>query len=180
MRIRIWNTALKVVIAQTFLLQVWWRQRYQKGAAYSCCNQDVPYHSTATWSTIRRMLFSNARYQHGCLMLSLWPMQYRRDTSMHSGSPAKVDILLTYLLTSPLWLLKIIGSDELSAALFCLPRRVPTGARILCTFLQHWVAMTTSLMEGQTWRAMPTRAEVFSKKHLKTKSQKRQSVSPYQ
>ena len=113
-------------------------------------------------------------------LLSLWPMQYRRDTSMHSGSPAKVDILLTYLLTSPLWLLKIIGSDELSAALFCLPRKVPTGARILCTFLQHWVAMTTSLMEGQTWRAMPTRAEVFSKKHLKTKSQKRQSVSPYQ
>ena len=109
-------------------------------------------------------------------LLSLWPMQYRRDTSMHSGSPAKVDILLTYLLTSPLWLLKIISSDELSAALFCLPRRVPTGARILCTFLQHWVAMTTSLTEGQTWRAMPTRAEVLSKKHLKTKATKSESL----
>ena len=35
MRIQIRNTALKVVIAQTFLLQVWWRQRYQKGAAYT-------------------------------------------------------------------------------------------------------------------------------------------------
>ena len=62
-----------------------------------------------------------------------------------------------------------------SFVLFATPR-VPTGARILCTFLQHWVAMTTSLTEGQTWRAMPTRAEVLSKKHLKTKATKSESL----